>query len=155
MIYRLNTMAEFEALKNRNTGAKKAPATKRTDNKYKAEIDRIFAVLGCDVVKEYRFAPQRRWALDWAAVEIKVCVEYQGLNFTGGTSRHQTIGGISGDAEKFSELAIRGWLLILATAITVDKGITHNQLKRAIDSRRITLPEINSAQRYRFPTEVV
>ncbi len=149
-------MAEFEALKNRNTGAKKAPATKRTDNKYKAEIDRIFAVLGCDVVKEYRFHKTRLWRWDYCIPEpIKIAVEYQGLAFHGGTSRHQTLTGIAGDNIKFSEGAIAGWLIILVDATSVASGEAHSLIKRAIDSRRMNIASLPGVKRNRLVSEPI
>lgn len=105
-------------------------------NKYKQEIDLIFMSLCIDVVKEYKFHASRRWRWDWAVPDIKVAVEYQGLNFAGGKSSHQTIGGVTGDCEKYSEAAIDGWCLILVTAISVDNGLAHDLILRAVNSRR-------------------
>jgi len=45
MSYRLNNMAEFEALKNRTVETRTAPKRQQADNKYKPQIDLIFMAL--------------------------------------------------------------------------------------------------------------
>jgi very-short-patch-repair endonuclease len=65
--------------------------------------------------KEYRFDEVRRWRFDYAIVDIKVAVEYEGI-FTKGKSRHTTVTGYTGDADKYNQAAVAGWRVIRLTA---------------------------------------
>ena len=146
-MYRLS-FEEFTALQKRNVMDKQVPKIKNMDNKYKREIDFIFMALGLDVVKEYRFHEKRKWRFDWALPAIKVCVEYEGLNFRGGgASGHQTIKGVAAGNEKYSEASIAGWCLVLVNAISVDSGLAHDLIKRAVSGRRMTFAEIGKRNR--------
>ena len=146
-MYRLS-FEEFTALQKRNVMDKQVPKIKNMDNKYKREIDLIFMALGLDVVKEYRFHEKRKWRFDWALPAIKVCVEYEGLNFReGGASGHQTIKGVAAGNEKYSEASIAGWCLVLVNAMSVDSGLAHDLIKRAVNVRRMTFAEIGKRNR--------
>jgi hypothetical protein len=132
--------AEFEELKDgtgrlvSNAGSR--PKFDKDDNKYKKQIELIFLVLKQDVVREYKFHPTRKWRFDYALPDLKVAVEYQGLNFGhGGPSGHQTIKGIAAENEKLSEAAIAGWCVVLVDAISVKIGLAHSLIKKAIESR--------------------
>lgn len=86
---------------------------------------------------EYEFMYSRKWAFDYAIVELKIAIEYDGYVFDpkkkGG---HQTPGGMANDMEKRNEGQIRGWLIILATQKTIDNGTFIKQLLRAIRVRQ-------------------
>ena len=138
------TPQEYETIKNRNEETKSAPRIKRADNKYKQQLELIFLALKCDVVREYKFHEGRKWRWDYWIVSCcgepvdKLAIEYQGLNFGhGGASGHQTIKGIAAENEKYSEGAIAGWCIILVNAISVESGLAHQLIKRALDSRRV------------------
>ena len=60
-----------------------------------------------DPETEYRFAPPRRWRLDFAWPQWLVAVEIEGLTPTGG--RHQRVGGFLADAEKYEAALHLGW----------------------------------------------
>ena len=131
------TQEEFDAIQG-GVEAKRPRPVSVKDNKYKAQVELIFQALGVDIVREYRFHETRKWRWDWALPAIKVCFEYQGLNFGhGGASGHQTIKGIVGENHKYSEGSIAGWCIILVNAVSVESGLAHDLIRRAIDSRRI------------------
>ena len=146
-MYRLS-FEEFTALQKRNVMDKQVPKIKNMDNKYKREIDLIFMALGIDVVKEYRFDDKRKWKFDFALPAIKVAVEYEGLNFRhGGASGHQTIKGVTAGNEKYSEASIAGWCLVLVNALSVESGLAHDLIKRAVDGRRIGYESLPGVRR--------
>ncbi len=64
-------------------------------------------------VREYRFHVERRWRLDLAFVEQCLGIEVNGGLYTAG--RHSRAAGQEADYEKFAELAIVGWRLIVVS----------------------------------------
>ena len=129
------TQDEFNAIKN-GLKEKKPRLASAKDNKYKRELDLIFMSLRLGVEREYKFHPTRKWRWDYALPAIKVCVEYQGLNFGhGGASGHQTIKGIVAENWKYSEGAIDGWCIVLINAVSIESGLAHDLIKRAVESR--------------------
>jgi len=99
---------------------------------YKQSIELIFKSLGVFPKREYCFHPVRKWRLDWAFPEIKLAIEYEGMAFHGGKSRHTAISGFTGDCEKYNELALAGWMLLRFNAKHVQSGIAHDHIKRAM-----------------------
>ena len=131
------TQEEFDAIRS-GISEKKPAKSLVNDNKYKRQLELIFLSLGIEMTPEFRFHKTRRWMFDWAAEQIMVAVEYEGLPFPGiAKSRHTTIKGFCGDCEKYSEAAILGWCVIRVNAVSVDSGLAHDLIRRAIDSRRI------------------
>jgi hypothetical protein len=65
--------------------------------------------------REFRFAPPRRWRLDyaWFLPGGKLAVEIEGGAWTMG--RHVRGKGFLGDMEKYNALAIDGWRLLRYT----------------------------------------
>lgn len=70
---------------------------------------------GLTMEKEHRFHPERKWRFDYAIIEKKIAVEYEGI-FGGGKSRHTTVTGYTEDTEKYSQAAVMDWKLIRVTA---------------------------------------
>ena len=58
--------------------------------------------------QQYRFAPPRRWAFDFAWVDHQFAVEIDGAG-PGGMGRHQRPAGYEKDCEKFESAMLRGW----------------------------------------------
>ena len=58
-------------------------------------------------VREYRFHPKRRWRFDFAWVEAKVALEFNGGVFKYG--RHNRALGYLGDLEKLNTAQSLGW----------------------------------------------
>ena len=72
------------------------------------------------VETEYRFHPVRRWRFDYAVPEIRLAVEYNGhAGFVkaGGISRHGSIIGMTGDAEKLNSAIGHGWRVLQFTTL--------------------------------------
>jgi hypothetical protein len=70
---------------------------------------------GFELVPEFRFDPTRKWRIDWYVKELNACCEYEGI--VSSKSRHTTIGGYSGDTDKYREVAKMGFLLLRYTAL--------------------------------------
>jgi hypothetical protein len=82
-------------------------------------------------VREHRFAPPRMWRFDLAYLSQMVAVELEGGVFSGG--RHTRGKGFTGDCRKYSEAAVRGWLVIRCTREMVESGEMVLLLKRALE----------------------
>ncbi len=78
--------------------------------------------------RQYRFAPPRRWKLDFAWPESKVALEVEGGTWVGG--RHVRGKGFEADCEKYNELAAMGWRLIRVTSTMVKSGRAATYLER-------------------------
>lgn len=81
-------------------------------------LDTIFGAERVDT--EFRFHPVRRWRFDFAVPEIRLAVEYNGHGGfvkAGGISRHGSITGMTGDAEKLNAAIGQGWRVLQFTAL--------------------------------------
>ncbi|MFL5811344.1 MAG: hypothetical protein ACJ749_17610 [Flavisolibacter sp.] len=65
--------------------------------------------------KEFAFHPERKWRFDFAILEKKVAIEYEGLMSE--KSRHTTVTGYTGDAEKYNAAQSLGWKVLRYTAV--------------------------------------
>jgi hypothetical protein len=59
-------------------------------------------------------------------------VEYEGMSYQGGKSRHLTIKGYTNDLEKYSWAAILGWCVIRVNAEMVRNGLAYELIEEAI-----------------------
>jgi len=74
-------------------------------------IDRILkAEFNLDVVKEYKFHPERKWRMDYAVLEHKICIESEGAIWSNG--RHTRPTGFIKDMEKYNTATAMGWKVI-------------------------------------------
>ena len=73
-----------------------------------------------DPVREFRFAPPRRWRFDYAFPTQRIALEVEGATWTGG--RHTRGQGYENDCVKYSTAAIMGWKVIRATTGMVKDG---------------------------------
>ena len=64
--------------------------------------------------REYRFAPGRRYAFDFAWAESRVALELEGGTYTNG--RHVRGSGYRHDCEKYNLAASLGWRVFRATS---------------------------------------
>ncbi len=64
---------------------------------------------------EHSFHPARRWRFDWAIEETMTAYEYEGIMSK--KSRHTTISGFNGDADKYNQATLLGWKVIRLTVI--------------------------------------
>lgn len=121
----------------RQRGQQTAPRSsrKRTPkNDYKATFLLHLKFAGLpEPACEYQFHESRKWRFDYAFIEKKVAVEYQGLAWKNeGASGHQSIAGLMNDCEKFTEASLAGWTLILITAESVNSGKAIEWVRRAL-----------------------
>ena len=68
-----------------------------------------------EFVAEYRFHDKRRFRFDFAIPDLKIAIEYEGLNSE--KSGHTTIGGYTSDCTKYNLAAIDGWRILRYTAV--------------------------------------
>lgn len=71
-------------------------------------------------VREYRFAPPRRWRFDFAYPERKVAVEVEGGVYSFG--RHTRGKGYENDLEKYNTAVVMGWKVLRFTGGMVERG---------------------------------
>lgn len=92
------------------------PSKKKQSNKGITQMALLLKIEGIEVVKEYKFHPERKWRFDFAIPDKKIAIEYEGGVFGGGKSRHTTGKGYAGDAEKYNEAAKLGWKVLRYTS---------------------------------------
>ena len=85
---------------------------------------------GCDVVKEYRFHPIRRWRFDYAIIDKKIAIEIEGGAFTQG--RHTRGVGFVNDMEKYNNAVLLGWRILRFTPEQMKNANTYCFIKRVI-----------------------
>ena len=64
---------------------------------------------------EHVFHQGRKWRFDWSFNDLKIFVEYEGI--ISKKSRHTTIGGFTGDVDKYNVAALDGWTMYRYTAL--------------------------------------
>lgn len=64
---------------------------------------------------EHRFDEVRKWRFDWCFEEIKLAIEYEGVFSK--KSRHTTVKGFTGDADKYNAAQRLGWNVLRYTAL--------------------------------------
>ena len=84
-------------------------------------------------VREYRFAPPRRWRADFAFVDARLLVEVEGGRWVGG--RHNSPTGFARDCEKYAEAVARGWAVLRVTPEMVDSGAALRLIERVLGGR--------------------
>lgn len=82
-------------------------------------------------VKEYRFAPPRRWRFDYAWPVHRVALEVEGGIYTRG--RHARGEGMRKDMEKYNAAALAGWTVLRVMPKQLMAAETFDMLRRAID----------------------
>lgn len=119
---------------------KPATAKRGTRSKDKELLGRYLLTSRLPWLMEYKFHPIRKWRFDWALLNPNnspphpmVAVEFEGGVFTGGG--HTRGNHYSDDAEKYSEAAILGWLVVRVTAKMVSDGRAFDLIERAVAAR--------------------
>jgi hypothetical protein len=88
---------------------------------------------------EVRFCPGRKWRFDcswdirWRGRTVKVALEFQGGGWIRG--RHVRGAGFEADCSKFSNAAILGWRVLLATVRQVEDGTVFGWIDRLFAPR--------------------
>jgi very-short-patch-repair endonuclease len=75
-----------------------------------------------DFVKEYKFLQNRKFRFDFAIIEKKIAIEYEGI--ISNKARHTSITGYSKDCEKYNLAALNGWRVLRYTALNINQFIT-------------------------------
>lgn len=88
-------------------------SNKGTKEKYFIEFALIAAKV--EYVKEFQFAPPRKFRADFAVIESKFLCEYEGV-FSTEKSRHTTVFGYTKDCEKYNLATINGWRILRYTS---------------------------------------
>jgi very-short-patch-repair endonuclease len=81
-------------------------------------------------VREFRFAPPRRWRFDFSWPERFVAVEVDGGSFVAG--RHTRGQGFERDLEKLNTAALIGWRVLRVTPRMIDDGRAIELIRRAL-----------------------
>src|SRR5574343_1951378 len=79
-------------------------------------------------VKEFRFAPPRRWRIDYAWPDYRLAVEIEGAVWCQG--RHTRGSGFVKDIEKYNSLTLAGWSLLRFTPAQVRSGECYQAIHR-------------------------
>ena len=82
---------------------------------------------------EFPFWPGRKYAFDYAWPDLKVALEVEGGTLKLG--RHNRPGGYEEDCRKYSEAALRGWLVVRCTSRMCAGGEVWALLERALTRR--------------------
>jgi very-short-patch-repair endonuclease len=81
-------------------------------------------------VREFRFAPDRKWRFDMAWPVRMLAVEVEGAVWTGG--RHTRGSGYVKDLEKYNRAAILGWRVLRFSTEQVKRGEAVAALRSAL-----------------------
>jgi len=107
----------------------------------KSNLEATFALalksVGCEMVREYRFHPVRRWRLDFATEDgTKVAVEIDGGEFSRGA--HARGVGMANDYEKRNSATEIGWAIFQITGAMTRKDPLGwaRRVKDVIERRR-------------------
>lgn len=94
----------------------------KTPDECKAELHLYLQQFG-DVTTEFRFHPIRRWRFDYVLADRMLAVEFEGMNYQGGSAGgHRTIKGTEGDIEKYNTALAMGWRVFRTTTGQIRSG---------------------------------
>lgn len=82
-------------------------------------------------MREYRFAPPRRWRFDFAWPDRLLAVEVEGGTWAGG--RHTRGSGFRADCEKYDEAALLGWRVLRFTGDMITEGYAVRSVAAFLD----------------------
>lgn len=105
------SVEEYRALISKKGKPKKNPSGDRA----KAKMEWDLKYIAGTYTKEYTFHPTRKWRFDFAIVEHKLAIEYNGI--MSDKSRHTTVKGYTGDMEKINEANKLGWTVFQYTPL--------------------------------------
>lgn len=66
-------------------------------------------------VTEHQFDSMRKFRFDWAVIDLKLAIEYEGV--ISEKSRHTSLGGFSNDCTKYNLAIANGWRVLRYTAL--------------------------------------
>lgn len=68
-----------------------------------------------EFVTELKFDDVRRYRFDWAIIDLKLAIEYEGV--ISEKSRHTSLNGFSNDCTKYNLAIANGWRVLRYTAL--------------------------------------
>src|SRR6187402_166059 len=77
---------------------------------------------GIEVVREFKFHPERKWRFDFAIPSKLIACEYNGVQSA--KSRHTTLTGYTGDREKINAAVGLKWRVLEFTVLNYKKVLT-------------------------------
>ena len=82
-------------------------------------------------VREYVFAPPRRWRFDFAFPDRMIAVEIDGGTWING--RHNRGAGYAKDAQKYNAAVIHGWRVLRFPGESVENGEAITTLEQLLN----------------------
>lgn len=113
--------------------APKVPKVKglREGSALEIEFERMLLAHGIEGhVREYRFAPPRKWLFDFAWIESRFAVEIDGGVFARTRNGHTSATGIRRDYERDAAALALGWVVFRITAEMIPRMDTITIVKR-------------------------
>lgn len=92
---------------------------KKTDHREKA-IALILKINNINFEPQYKFHPTRKFRFDFAILEHKIAIEYEGGTWS--KSRHTSGAGYARDVEKYRLALLLGWKVLRYTVDDIEKG---------------------------------
>lgn len=81
-------------------------------------------------IREYRFAPPRRWRFDYCWPDRRIALEIEGGTWNGG--RHVRGKGYERDCQKYNAATLAGWTVLRVTTPMVRDGRALALLEQAL-----------------------
>jgi very-short-patch-repair endonuclease len=97
------------------------PKPKKRVSEFEELVFRRLIAAGIEPVREYVFAPPRRWRFDFCFPPVKIAVECEGGVWSGG--RHTRGKGFEGDCEKYDQAVLQGWRVLRFTPSQIDNVV--------------------------------
>ena len=98
--------------------------------------DRIAKALKAARIKferEYKFHPKRKWRFDFAIMDPKIAIEFEGGIYR--RSRHTSPVGYTKDCEKYNAATLLGWKILRYT--TKDLAVKNGEYKIIEDLQQL------------------
>lgn len=100
-------------------------------------VESVLRFMHLPYKRQFLFHPQRKWRCDFAIIEHKILIEYEGGTFTfGGHSRGK---GYSNNCKKYNETQKLGWRLLRYTSDMIrgkDLAIIIRDIKDLIEDKK-------------------
>lgn len=85
-------------------------------------------------VREYRFAPPRKWRADFAYPDHRLLIEVEGGIYTRG--RHNRPLGYRDDCIKYNEATLLGWSILRFTDDMIRRGTAARMIAQYLQDKR-------------------
>lgn len=110
---------EDSVMKDKTDKAFKLPKQKSNrGNSQKAHIEFMLKLLKLDFVKEHKFIEDRKYQIDFAVIDKKIAIEYEGIFMEDkGKSGHTSVMGYTSNCDKYNLALVNGWKVLRYTAI--------------------------------------